>query len=62
MVRCGFCGRGIENPRKYRGEVVQRFCSKICRYKYHNVPRKNIQVNEFAEELFVLLRKYGFLR
>ncbi len=55
MVRCGFCGKVIEDPREYRGEVVQKFCSKDCRYKYHNAAKK--EALAFFKETMSLLKK-----
>jgi len=40
MVRCVFCQKEIENPRKYRGEIVQKFCSDGCRHHCHNSLKK----------------------
>lgn len=55
MVRCLFCGKVIENPREYEGEIVQKFCSDKCRYDYHNRLKKEERV--FAKETISLLRK-----
>lgn len=55
MVRCLFCQKDIENPRKFRDEIVQKFCSDKCRYGYHNRLKKEERV--FVKETISLLRK-----
>ena len=58
MVQCGFCGQEILEPRKEKGEVIQKFCNDKCRYSFH----KSKRVEAFVAELIGLLGKYGFLR
>jgi hypothetical protein len=58
MVLCGFCRKEILEPRKFKGEIVQRFCCDSCRWSYH----KHVRVEKFTRELIDLLKKYGFLR
>jgi hypothetical protein len=60
MVKCLFCGRVIENPRKYRDEVVQKFCSDGHRYNYHN--RVNKEERDFGKEVVLTLKKFREIR
>lgn len=57
MVRCGSCEKVIDNPREYKGEVVQKLCSDGCRYHYHNSLKK--EGRAFFKEAMVLLRKFS---
>jgi hypothetical protein len=56
MVNCLFCQKEIENPRKYKGEVVQKFCSDGHRYNYHN--RINKEERDFGREVVLTLKKF----
>jgi len=58
MIECEweFCGKEIVRPRECRGQVVQRFCSDKCRWRFHN--RKRL---ELFRELVTLLKKGGFV-
>lgn len=55
-IECQFCGKEIVNPKEFEGEVVQRFCSKKCRFAWHN--RRKLE--PFTKELKALLKKYGY--
>jgi hypothetical protein len=55
MVRCGFCQKEIENPREYKGEVIQKFCRDRCRYSFHNErKRKDLTL---AKEMISIFKK-----
>ena len=62
MIRCLFCGREIEKPRKFKEKVVQKFCSSKCRFDYHNGPKKEERARDFINEMMSLLKKYGFAK
>jgi predicted nucleic acid-binding Zn ribbon protein len=55
MIRCLSCKETIENPREYKGKVIQKFCSDKCRYDYHN--RIKREERFFVKEAMSLLRK-----
>lgn len=40
MINCLWCKNLIENPREYKGEIIQKFCKDECRWKYHNSIRR----------------------
>ena len=57
MVRCVFCQKEIENPRKYRGEIVQKFCSDGCRHHYHNsLKKEERETMETAKDRYLVKR------
>jgi hypothetical protein len=62
MVRCSFCEKEIEKPRKFKGKIVQKFCSSKCRFDYHNGPKKEERARDFINEMMSLLKKYGFIK
>jgi hypothetical protein len=56
IVFCGFCGKEIVNPRKEKGEIVQKFCKRICKDRFHNLNRVIL-----VKQLLNFLSKSGFL-
>jgi len=56
VVQCEFCQKDIRGPRECKGEIVQRFCCDLCRFRFHNRRRLGI-----FDELKALLRKSGYL-
>jgi hypothetical protein len=56
IVYCGYCGKEIEEPRKEKGKVVQKFCNRICKGRFHNLKRYTM-VKQFMD----FLAKSGFL-
>jgi transposase-like protein len=55
-IYCLFCGKEIINPKQFGREVIQKFCSKNCRFNWHN--RRKLE--PFTKELTSLLKKYGY--
>jgi len=56
IVQCEFCQKDIRGPRECRGQVIQRFCSDLCRFRFHNHKRL-----ELFRELVTLLKRGGFV-
>ena len=56
-IECGNCGKTILDPKDFKGGI-QRFCSKKCRFAWHN-RRKLVP---FTKELTAVLKKYGYIR
>lgn len=56
VIYCGYCGKEIEEPRKEKGKVVQKFCNRICKARFHNLKRYTM-----VKQLMDFLAKSGFL-
>lgn len=56
IIFCGFCGKEIVKPRKEKGEIVQRYCNRICKDRFRNLNRY-ILIKQFMD----FLSKSGFL-
>ncbi|PIX23349.1 MAG: hypothetical protein COZ69_08765 [Deltaproteobacteria bacterium CG_4_8_14_3_um_filter_45_9] len=55
-IKCRFCGKEVLTPKEYKGEVVQKFCSKKCRFAWHN--RRKLE--PFTKDLMALLERFGY--
>ena len=57
MIKCLNCKKLIENPRRFRGEIVQKFCSDDCRFRWHNRRKKEklgflAEIMSFSKKVF----------
>ena len=59
VIKCLFCKTEIENPRTFKGEIVQKFCKKKCRYDYHN--RVHREERLFGREIISTYKKFSKL-
>jgi len=46
---CKHCGEHIPNPRRVKGEIVQEFCDKICRTRWHN--KRKVKIDDIPDLL-----------
>lgn len=56
IIYCGFCGKEIVKPRKEKGEIVQKFCNRTCKDRFHSLTRYLM-----IRQLMDFLSKSGFL-
>jgi hypothetical protein len=56
IIYCGYCGREIAKPRREKGEIVQRYCNRICKDRFRNLNRY-VLIKQFMD----FLSKSGFL-
>jgi len=56
IIYCGYCGKEIVKPRKEKGEIVQRYCNRICKDRFRNLKRY-VLIKQFMD----FLSKSGFL-
>jgi len=54
---CLQCGLKIENPRETGGKVIQKYCSNLCRWRWHNGRSRNLAF-EVVRDLKALILKY----
>jgi hypothetical protein len=56
IIYCGYCGKEIPNPRVEKGLIVQKFCNRVCKDRFHNLNRVIL-----VKRLLNFLSKSGFL-
>jgi ribosomal protein L24E len=59
QIQCLYCGKNIPNPRVGKGEILQRFCDKKCRWAYHDRRKTKSHWKQFVSKLLRLLEEYG---